>query len=540
MSRAKNRRSPLHVESLERKDTPSATLSYGLLTVTGTPYADTITLDHVGAMVRVIDNNVVRDFPASQVSRILVSPQGGSDLVRIERLQAGMNYAAVYLGDGHDHLHLAPTARDLDLIDSPVNVFGQLGADRVVLYDSGRSSPDTYTVDTDAITRPFFAGLTHDGMETIHLDAETGDNVFSLVGMPVVGQTVTIDGNGGTDRVAGPAFGNNSWTLSGPGRGSLFNTSFSEMERVSGGFGTDTFRVTAAGQAWASIDGGGGEDRLDYSLYPAGVTVDLALGTATGVAGSGLIGVENVTGSEFADSVWANDDNNRLVGLRGNDTFGGRGGHDVLDGGEDDDSLDAGTGSDTVIAGAGNDRAWGMDGNDSLFGGTGNDSMDGGAGDDTMHGDDGDDQMWGMDGADILFGGAGADHLWGRDGRDILFGGAGADVLDGGAGDDILGSGTLTLGSDPVALAYLRAEWTSAHDYWDRVHNLRGDPSSAPPLNNGYVLETQGPGATVLHESLIEDVLTGGLTSATDPNHDWYFGHAEEYDPREAGEAVNA
>jgi Ca2+-binding RTX toxin-like protein len=166
--------------------------------------------------------------------------------------------------------------------------------------------------------------------------------------------------------------------------------------------------------------------------------------------------------------------------------------------------------------------------------------MDGGAGDDVMRGDDGDDQMWGMDGADIMFGDAGADQMWGRDGRDILFGGPGADLVDGGAGDDIVASGSLSYESDPVGLSYLRAEWTSGHDYWDRVHNLRGDPSSAPPLNNGYVLETQGTTPTVTHPPTAEDSLIGGLMTATDPNHDWFFGHADEYGTTEAGEAVNA
>src|SRR5438034_5309931 len=50
----------------------------------------------------------------------------------------------------------------------------------------------------------------------------------------------------------------------------------------------------------AYIDGGKGFDTLDYSAYDAGVTVNLATGTATGVR-LRIFRILNVTGSAFAD-----------------------------------------------------------------------------------------------------------------------------------------------------------------------------------------------------------------------------------------------
>jgi|GEM_PF-4015427 len=69
----------------------------------------------------------------------------------------------------------------------------------------------------------------------------------------------------------------------------------------------------------------------------------------------------------------------------------------------------------------------GLSGDDKLLGGAGNDRLDGGNGKDQLHGRDGDDRLEGGRGSDRLCGGAGDDRLVGGQGKDILTGGAGAD-----------------------------------------------------------------------------------------------------------------
>ena len=169
--------------------------------------------------------------------------------------------------------------------------------------------------------------------------------------------------------------------------------------RLFGGAGNDT---QDGGIGADQLDGGDGVDTATYTESDLGVTVDLAAGTGSGGLADGdtLTNIENVTGSDYADTLTGDETDNLLIGLGGDDTLTGSGGDDNLVGG---------------------------DGNNTLSGGTGNDELSGGAGDDILEGGDGSDYLNSGDGADILAGSAGNDYLKG---------GAGADSLDGGDGVD--------------------------------------------------------------------------------------------------------
>ena len=80
-----------------------------------------------------------------------------------------------------------------------------------------------------------------------------------------------------------------------------------------------------------------------------------------------LISIENVTGTNFNDS---------LVGDGGNNFLQGAGGVDFLDGGAGNDILNGGAGNETNIKG--------NIGNDVLIGGSGADRLEGGADADTF------------------------------------------------------------------------------------------------------------------------------------------------------------
>ena len=68
---------------------------------------------------------------------------------------------------------------------------------------------------------------------------------------------------------------------------------------------------------------------------------------ATGVSTDLLIGIENLTGSTFADALTGDADANLLSGGDGDDALSGAEGDDVLVGGAGADRLDGGAGSDT-------------------------------------------------------------------------------------------------------------------------------------------------------------------------------------------------
>ena len=118
--------------------------------------------------------------------------------------------------------------------------------------------------------------------------------------------------------------------------------------------GTDTLE---GGQGSDTLDGGGGTDTLSYASSNAGVTVDLAAGTASGgdAQGDTFTNFENLTGSEYADTLSGDSGDNVLIGGGGDDTLSGGGGDDTAWGGD---------GADTYLF---------MEamGNDTFHGGTG-------------------------------------------------------------------------------------------------------------------------------------------------------------------------
>lgn len=108
------------------------------------------------------------------------------------------------------------------------------------------------------------------------------------------------------------------------------------------------------------IDGAGGDDVLVLFDYRNAV-VDLADGSYTAdlltfeddpptVPASGsLTSIENVWGSQFADQITGDEDDNDIFGEGGADTLVGLDGDDLLDGGGGVNTYDGGDGNDTCL-----------------------------------------------------------------------------------------------------------------------------------------------------------------------------------------------
>ena len=91
------------------------------------------------------------------------------------------------------------------------------------------------------------------------------------------------------------------------------------------------------------LNGGAGIDTVSYLKAGAAVTVSLSTVAAQNTIGAGtdtLSNFENLTGSNFADTLTGNLGNNVLVGGLGNDTLIGTAGSDLLDGGDGSDTAD--------------------------------------------------------------------------------------------------------------------------------------------------------------------------------------------------------
>ncbi|MFO1008226.1 MAG: calcium-binding protein [Planctomycetaceae bacterium] len=322
------------------------------------------------------------------------------------------------------------------------------------------------------------------GLERVH-----GTESADIIDASAVTTSLDIRAYAGDDLIKGGTAGDQ--ILAGAGN-----------DTVLGGDGNDSI----AGQAGNdSLVGGNGIDMISYYDSQAAVTVDLNIHLTSNDGLSGgvdtLSSIENVTGSDFDDSLTGDSLANELIGGKGNDTLVGRDGADILQGGIGNDSLNGGNGADSLYGGAGNDILNGGAGTDlndggdnddlvyadsteddvagNLLGGSGTDTLRpqdatlpvtwgiGSAGfesiigtnfadsidltgsnenvtvlaangDDTIVGGNGNDSINGGTGNDKIDGGAGNDTLLGGDNNDTLVGGAGADSIRGGSGDDKL------------------------------------------------------------------------------------------------------
>jgi Ca2+-binding RTX toxin-like protein len=169
--------------------------------------------------------------------------------------------------------------------------------------------------------------------------------------------------------------------------------------------GDDTFVIDEdGGVIMDRHDGGAGIDTITYEGFAqGGVNVDLSsnpdYGGEAGARyfyGDVVTSVENITGTNFADTISGDAGANTIWGLVGNDVLNGAGGDDRLEGGDGNDQLHGGDGADMLIGGLGNDI---------IYGGSGNDTLIGGDGDDQLFAEAGDDMLDGGAGNDILNGG---------------------------------------------------------------------------------------------------------------------------------------
>jgi Ca2+-binding RTX toxin-like protein len=283
-----------------------------------------------------------------------------------------------------------------------------------------------------------FNALNPDGTATAAtriVDPREGLNVTLTAGADLRSGTDFADvmrGLGGNDTLYGQ--GGNDVLYGGEGNDILY-----------GGAGADL------------IDGGAGaRDRVMYSDSATGLRVDLqAPATNTGIAaGDSFVGIEDLDGSNNADSLLGNAVANIISGADGHDLLVGRGGADSLYGGLGNDILLGGDGADRLVGGDGFDLAQysgsavGLTvdllnaaantgeavgdtflGIEGLVGSSFNDVLRGDAAANILSGGDGNDLLVGRGGADSLFGGLGSDTMAGGAGADRYIGGGGADMV---------------------------------------------------------------------------------------------------------------
>jgi hypothetical protein len=95
-----------------------------------------------------------------------------------------------------------------------------------------------------------------------------------------------------------------SWSLTGANSGSLGGgwVKYNGFASLAGGSAANSFDFYAGGSLSGSIAGGTGPNLLNYAYESSSVTVDLANGAATQVAG-GVTGIQGVVGSTGSDTL---------------------------------------------------------------------------------------------------------------------------------------------------------------------------------------------------------------------------------------------
>jgi Ca2+-binding RTX toxin-like protein len=184
---------------------------------------------------------------------------------------------------------------------------------------------------------------------------------------------------------------------------------------------------TLAGLGGADyIDGGAGTDTASYAASGAGVNVSLVTAAPGGIGGIGgdaqgdtLVNIENLTGSNFDDTLEGNAGNNVLVGgLNGaaGDTVSYAHAASGANGVGVTVNLSTTSAQNTVTAGTDT-----LSGFENLTGSEFNDTLTGTSGNNVLTGLGGNDKLNGGDGNDTLVGGLGADTLTGGNGEDLFF-----------------------------------------------------------------------------------------------------------------------
>jgi len=314
----------------------------------------------------------------------------------------------------------------------------------------------------------------------------TGDVLTDIENLRGSDHADTLVGDGGANELHGGAGDDALWAGDGD-------------DTLMGGPGAD------------QLQGQGGVDTASYAGAAGGVFVRLWSGEGLSgeAAGDVLTGIENLRGSDHADTLVGDGGANELSGGAGDDALWTGAGDDTLSGGQGADQLQGQGGVDTAsYAGAAGGvfvRLWSGEGLSGEAAGdvlTGIENLRGSAHADTLVGDDG---------ANMLQGGAGADQLWGGEGDDTLMGGAGADLLHGQGGRDTASYAEAASGVFVRLWSGEGLSGEAAGDVLTGIENLRGSGHGDTLVgNNGANVLEGGAGADQLWGGEGDDTLIGG------------------------------
>jgi Ca2+-binding RTX toxin-like protein len=308
-----------HIATLSTFDSDSSTslLTYSLI-------------DDVAGVFQIIGNRIFlkpgailtyEDVVSAQVT-VRVTDETGAfyeeSITMLSALNGTYGGDVLVGGPGDDHLHG---------MDGDDTLIGGLGSDTLV----GGACFDFASYELASLG--VCARLDLPSLNTAEAQ---GDHYIGIEGLRGSHFADLLCGNAGVNRLFG---GNDNDSLWGYGGGDILD----------GGNGND-YLVGAAGAD--TFIGGAGSDTVSYYFAASAVTAYLGSPASNKgeAAGDTYNGVENVYGSQFADTLVGDADANSLYGWNGDDRLIGGSGNDSLLGGNGADTFifDPGFGRDTV------------------------------------------------------------------------------------------------------------------------------------------------------------------------------------------------
>ncbi|KQW78756.1 peroxidase family protein [Brevundimonas sp. Root1279] len=270
------------------------------------------------------------------------------------------------------------------------------------------------------------------GLGDDHYVVSASDTIVELAGEGIDSIETTL--NTYTQRA-------NVENLSFAGAGNFTGSGNALANIITGSGGTDTLYGAGGND---TLVGAGGVDTVTYAAAAGSVNANLTAMRAS-VDGDGgadtFVGVENLTGSAFADLLVGNADVNVLNGGLARDTLLGFGGNDVLHGGSGvSNQLQGGLGDDLYVLTAAGDTIVELagDGVDSVQ------SLS------SYH-------VLAANVENVTYTGVGNFTGIGNAIDNVIIGGVGADTLTGGGGNDALTGGA---GNDLAVMSGLQASYT--------------------------------------------------------------------------------
>ena len=236
----------------------------------------------------------------------------------------GIRIVSYFLNDSYQHLQVTTTDKITFEISKEVPFKKIISIDRTDLESPQNINPQMDEILASAQDLKGSLTSTNDltGSKTTRIIE--GGNMADVLRTGSTG--TTFEGKDGNDRIYG-----------GPGNDVIFGGDGDDHIVARGG---DDFIY--AGNGRDVIDGGVGSDTIAFrgdGFDRRGVDVDLFFGFGKGVDADGdrYIGIENVYGTIHGDNLTGSDFDNSLFGLEGKDTLTAHGGNDKLVGGEGGD-----------------------------------------------------------------------------------------------------------------------------------------------------------------------------------------------------------